>query len=93
MEALLKEGQPAQYKDHCLAIAFDLGFHQAKLSEKENTQLIQEVVSQLMGEPIRVVCLMWDQIHPTETQADDLVVEKAIEIFGEDVVEIVGDED
>ena len=93
LEALLKEGQPAQYKDHCLAIAFDLGFHQAKLSEKENTQLIQEVVSQLMGEPIRVVCLMWDQIYPTETQADDLVVEKAIEIFGEDVVEIVGDED
>lgn len=92
--ALLKEGKPAQLRDHQLYIGFEAksGFHQAALSRKDNTQLLEEVISEVMGSLIKVKCVMMDEIIiPEEKQTPD-PVKTAIEIFGEDVVEVVGEE-
>jgi DNA polymerase-3 subunit gamma/tau len=91
VEALLKEGKPQQFNENRLIISFDLGFHQAKLSEKENIELLEKVISGVMGSLVKVECAMKDQLINQDQEEDPVKV--AIEVFGEDIVEVVDDED
>lgn len=90
VEALLKEGQLAQYDKGKLLLGFKegFGFHQTALSRKDNLGLLQQVISQVMNSAIKVECVMMDQITFSGQEEVD-IVDKTIEIFGEDVVEIV----
>lgn len=95
--ALLKEGKPANLMDNQLYIGFEsgFGFHQAALAKKENTQLVEEIISKVMGSLIKVKCVMMDEIvfsQEKEKKQETDPVKLAIEVFGEDIVEVVGEE-
>ncbi len=90
VEALLKEGQLAQFNQNRLTISFDLGFHQAKLSEKDNIELLERIISGVMGSLLKVECVMKSQLFLDQ---EDDPIQSAIDIFGQDVVEVVDNEE
>ncbi|SJZ78802.1 DNA polymerase-3 subunit gamma/tau [Garciella nitratireducens DSM 15102] len=96
--ALLKEGQPAEFHEGKLYIAFQdgFGFHQAALAKRENIELIEQIVSEITNSLVKVESVMIDQIPSYSKQLEEPKIDPvkvAIEIFGEDVVEVVDDEE
>ena len=91
VEALLKEGELAQLNGNKLIISFDLGFHQAKLSEKDNIKLLERIISRVLGSLLIIECVMQSQLSFQHQEEDP--VQSAIKIFGEDVVEVVEDKE
>lgn len=92
--ALLKEGRPKAFNHSRLSIAFGdgFGFHQTALAKKENTDILKGIISNLMESKIEIDCIMEDQVEDPQEDPMEEVVTKAIEVFGEEIVEIV-DED
>lgn len=94
--ALLKEGQLVQFHEGKLYIGFKdgFGFHQAALAKRENTELVEQVISEITNSLVKVQCVMIDQIPSHQGQEKEQKVDPvkaAIEAFGEDVVEVVKD--
>jgi len=53
-----------------LTLAFKFAFHQKRLSEAKNRQLLTEVVERLYGKPVEIVCTMGDT--PTTAAKPDM---------------------
>lgn len=95
--ALLKEGQPVQFREGKLYIGFKdgFGFHQAALAKRENTEIVEQVISEITNSLVKVQCTMMDQIPSYQGQEKEQKVDPvkaAIEVFGKDLVEIIDEE-
>ena len=59
-------------------------FHKEKMEEKANLALVQEVMRKISGREIKIEFILQD-----DPKYNDLLVKKAIEVFGEDKVKIL----
>ncbi len=57
-------------------------FHRDRCVEKDNLQMIKDAACQVLGSPVEVECGFWTK------EEDKDPVEKAIEIFGSDIVKL-----
>ena len=83
--ALLSQGHLWGIKDHTVYISYKSGyrFHKEKIEESDNRAIVETALHAIDSRPLKPVFLFID-----EEQENDLVVQKAIEWFGEDKVEI-----
>ncbi len=83
--ALLAQGQMLSYNDNMLTIGFSrtYKFHKEKLEEGSNQKILDESVKEVFGDAVSAHLVFLD-----EEVKQDAVVKKALELFGEDKVEI-----
>lgn len=83
--ALLSQGRLIGSKDDSIYIGFRKGykFHKERMEEKANREIVEDVLQELFNRPIEVQFIFLD-----DDQYNDIIVKKAIEYFGEEIVEI-----
>lgn len=83
--ALLSQGRLLGSKDESIYIGFRKGykFHKERMEEKANREIVENVLEELFNRPIEVQFIFLD-----DDQYNDIIVKKAIEFFGEEIVEI-----
>jgi DNA polymerase-3 subunit gamma/tau len=83
--ALLSQGRLIGTKGDTMYIGFRKGykFHKERMEEKPNRDILSTVLAEIFNREIEVQFIFLD-----DNKYNDIVVKKAIEIFGEDKVEI-----
>jgi DNA polymerase-3 subunit gamma/tau len=83
--ALLCQGKLLGARGDALYIGFKKGykFHKERLEEKPNRDIVEGVVKEIFGKSLDIQFIFLD-----DNQYNDIIVKKAIEYFGEDIVEI-----
>ncbi|MCT4661784.1 MAG: DNA polymerase III subunit gamma/tau [Tissierellales bacterium] len=86
--AYLREGYPAVINGNTLKVAFqeDFGFHRSAVDREKTRQYINNVINLHLKANFLIQFVMEDQLGIIQEETVDLV-EKAQEIFGEDLVE------
>jgi len=83
--ALLCQGKLLGIREDTVYIGYRKGykFHKEKMEEKANRDILMEALQEVVGRSLEVQFIYLD-----DGQYNDIVVKKAIELFGEDIVEI-----
>lgn len=83
--ALLCQGKLLGVRGDTLYIGFKKGykFHKERLEEKPNRDIVEGVIKDILGKSLEVEFIFLD-----DNQYNDIIVKKAIEYFGENIVEI-----
>lgn len=83
--ALLCQGRLLGIKDDTIYIGFRKGykFHKEKMEEKNNRDILDVVLKEVLGRDLESQFIFLD-----DNQYNDIIVKKAIEYFGEDIVDI-----
>lgn len=83
--ALLSQGKLLGTKGDTMFIGYRKGykFHKERMEEKANREILDQVIKEIFNRDMEVEFLFLD-----DQQVNDMVVKKAIEYFGEDIVEI-----
>ena len=83
--ALMCQGKFLGIKDDALFIGFKKGykFHKERMEEKANREIAETVVKKLLNKDIKIQFIFLE-----EDQYNDIVAKKALEYFGENIVEI-----
>jgi DNA polymerase-3 subunit gamma/tau len=95
IHVILADARPLPDKKGVLSLVFppSLGFHVMLIEQENNCTFIEETVEKVTGTKVRVKCLLEDQLDEQAAAADDdYVVKRAIEVFGEHLVEVVEEE-
>ncbi len=84
--AMLAEGNFIGIHGDVAYISYRKGyrFHKEKMEEKENRLLVQEVMRKISGKEIQLEFILQD-----DPKYNDLLVKKAIEVFGENKVKVL----
>ena len=83
--ALLSQGKLLGARDDVLYIGYKKGyrFHKERMEEKDNRELVEGVARDILKRTVEIEFVFLD-----DEQYNDIIVKKAIEYFGEDIVEI-----
>lgn len=95
-QAFLMEGKPVELRANTLVIVFREGcsFHKDKVNQAENRQTIEDVLKLIFGSTLSLQNYMENEYKigtaPEEdpNNQDDVLIKKAKEMFGSDLVEI-----
>lgn len=87
--AYLREGYPAEIEGNSLKIAFAeaYGFHRSAVDREKTRQYINNVINLHLKANFSIQFVMEDQLNFISKEEDEDIVEKAREIFGQDLVE------
>lgn len=97
LHAWLTNGEPVAVYQQSIVIAFQNAIHRETADQPANRQLIEAVIQKMTTKPFQIETILiseWNQaIQDTQKAEDpsgvqDECVKKAIELFGEDFVEI-----
>lgn len=96
--AVLMEGKPVGVEKSSLIVAFKdgYGFHKEAAGNSPNKELIEDVMEEILGQRISLKCVMEDEVERLSAASgeisasqEDLEVQRIIELFGADLVEVV----
>ncbi|KKP69496.1 DNA polymerase III, subunit gamma and tau [candidate division CPR3 bacterium GWF2_35_18] len=100
IEALLKASQPKVVKNKTLHLEFFYTFHKERIEDTKSLQIIEKVLSDLLGQTMRIKCLLGIKgkkiehkgknaktIAKTEKIVQNDLLQTATEIFGGAVLE------
>lgn len=84
--ALLSQGKLMGLRDDILYVGFRKGykFHKERLEERANRDIVENVLKQIIKREVKLELIFLD-----EEQHNDIIVRKAKELFGDDIVEII----
>ena len=94
--AFLLEGKPLEVDNNNLVLSFpqEYAFHKEKVEQPENRNAIESVVREVTGAELKLKCIFENQL-PVDSATDngqktkdDPLLEKAIDLFGGDIIEI-----
>lgn len=89
VEALLRAAEPLGYDGHSLTLGVYYKFHKERLEVVQNKRTLEEVVTQIFGNPVEVVYTLTEKkMEPTKDEpltstADKDIISAAKEIFGQ----------
>lgn len=83
--ALLSQGKLLGTKGDVMIIGFRKGykFHKERMEEKANREIVDAVIKEIFNREMEVQFIFLE-----DNQYNDIIVKKAIEYFGEDIVDI-----
>jgi len=98
LEALMHSCEPLAIEGNIVVLGFAYQFHRSKVEEEHNKQVVEEVLSDLLGQRYRVRCTMAQQeraaapgtkvpLSAEQIIADDPLVRAAVEDLGAQVVQ------
>ena len=91
----LADAKPSMDSKGVLTLMFPpaLGFHAALIEQENNRKALEELVKKTTGQQVRIKCMLEDEMDELAASMDgNYAVNKAIEVFGKDRVEIVDEE-
>jgi DNA polymerase-3 subunit gamma/tau len=104
VHAWLIAGEPVAATADMIIIAFKSEIHRQTTEKEPNKEIIQQVIKKIMGTPQSLRTLMWNewleiqssitekkqipQIVTKKESPEKDIVKKAVELFGEDLVEV-----
>lgn len=89
--AFLIMGEPQDLKGNILEIIFakNYKFHKDKIAQPDNKELVQKAIKEVTGREIQIKCLLEGNNSSNEEKNEgNSAVKKALELFGEEIVEI-----
>ena len=83
LEALLKSSQPLKLEDGNLVLEVFYKFHKERLEEVRNRSILEKVVSEVMGAPVKLRCILGKKKNNPEDQSEnfDDIEKSAVEVF------------
>lgn len=92
-KAFLIEGQPVNIKEGTLILTFpaEYAFHKEKVEHPENRNAIEQVIREVTGGNLKILCKFENEIsHGPSDKSDKSngLVDEAIRLFGGEVIEI-----
>ncbi|QXM07140.1 DNA polymerase III subunit gamma/tau [Crassaminicella indica] len=94
--AVLMEGKLVKVENNTLIVAFGdgYGFHKEASGKSPYKEFIEGVIEELLGQKVQLKCVMEDELDDLpksdkDSSEQDQEIKKIIEMFGEDLVEIV----
>lgn len=101
VHAWLRDGEPVAANDHHLVLAFKNVIHRETTEKSDHKELIEDVIERVAGNRyVLLTCMQneWKRLEATsgvreqaatsDPQSDDDHIRQALELFGEDLVEI-----
>lgn len=93
IHALLLEGKPVNIKGNVLIISFDdgFGFHKDAVDKADNKKYIEGIMNEFLNTDLKIKFVMESEIESQEEDVEENnedLVEKAKNVFGEDLVEV-----
>jgi len=89
VEALLRATKPAKIKGEVLTLEVFYRFHKERLEEERCRRIVEEVATQILGQPIKLKCVLGikkpattDDTEEKTDNADSDIIKAAEEIFG-----------
>jgi DNA polymerase-3 subunit gamma/tau len=101
LEALMHSCKPVATEENTVVLGFEHKFHRNKVEENHNKELVEQVLSDLLGQQVRVRCVLagWERTtdtpqqptrapssSPAEQIIEDPVVRAAVEDLGAQIV-------
>lgn len=108
VHAWLIDGEPVVVTDQAVVVAFKNIIHRETTEKPAHKELIEQTIREVYGKPLRLITIMqneWQLLEETsaakEADVFELIpepvqvqwIDKAIEIFGENLVEIIDEEE
>jgi DNA polymerase-3 subunit gamma/tau len=94
--AVLMEGQLVKIENNALVVVFKsgFGFHKEASGKSPYKEFIEGIIAEILGQKVQLKCVMEDELedipkNEEDSSEKDKEIEKIIEMFGEDLVEIV----
>ncbi len=83
--ALLSQGSLLGIKENTMFIGYKKGykFHKERMEEQANREILETAIQEILNQELGIQFIFME-----DEQYNDIVVKKAIEIFGEEVIEI-----
>lgn len=95
IHALLMEGKPVGFKNNTIIISFDEGYgiHKEAVEKDANKKYVEKFISNFLHSDIKIKFIMSDGKEDiiSEEAIGEKLVQKAKEIFGEEIVEVRND--
>lgn len=93
LQALLVEGQPMNLENNVLSIGYKegFGFHKDAIDKPDNKIFVESTINDYLGTDIRLNFTMENEINKAkkdDVKENNELVDKAIEVFGKDLVEV-----
>ena len=90
IQASLLDAKPRMDKNGVFTLVFPpyAGFNVILIEQGDNSTFIENVIKKVTGQQVRLKCILDDQKEEEQAVDDDYVVERAIEVFGDDKVEV-----
>lgn len=94
LQALLRAGEPVAVDDDTILIRFKHEYHAQRTSERQNLQLLEEVLGQLVGQPVSVRCLSPGESPPERVPVPQVadsgppVDQAMLELFRSEVIQL-----
>jgi DNA polymerase-3 subunit gamma/tau len=86
VEALLRAARPLKMDNGFLTLEVFYKFHKERLDSEKCRAIVEEVASQLLGNPVKLKCVLGEKNHSTEEKNND-IMEIASEIFNGKLVD------
>jgi DNA polymerase-3 subunit gamma/tau len=85
LEALLRSAQPQGFEGNFLVINVFYQFHKDRLEDDRYHKLVEKVLSDQLGQAIRVKFLLGEKSDNLSSEVDDDIIKTAEKIFGSDL--------
>ena len=79
LEALLKSCRPLKIEDGNLILEVFYKFHKEKLEQSKNRNILEKVVSEILGAPTKIRCILREKMG--EDKDFDTIEKSALEVF------------
>jgi DNA polymerase-3 subunit gamma/tau len=100
LEALLRDSLPVSFDGTILVLQFWYVFHKNKLDSAKNRKMVEDAVSQIVGQPVTIQTELGDKaakpvkkpmtkedLHNVATVEEENLLDAAVDIFGGEIVE------
>ncbi len=83
LEALLKSSRPLKVEGESLILEVFYKFHKERLEEPRNRNILEKVVSEVLGVPTKIRCILGQKEAAAQDEASnfDAVEKQAVEVF------------
>lgn len=93
-EAFLKEAEVSALNGSTLICEFspDHRFHKERMEEPQIKQKVEQVLREFFGSSLSLQCKLQNEAAEEQNRAESEIINKAIEIFGGELVDIIDEE-
>ena len=80
IQALLRDCQPVKFQEGVAELGFYFQFHRTRIEDQSYRAVVEKVLSDFLGESVRVKCVLAQREKKVQSLLDDPLVKDAVEL-------------
>ncbi len=80
IQALLRDCQPVKFQEGVAELGFYFQFHRTRIEDQSYRAVVEKVLSDFLGESVRVKCVLAQREKKVQSPLDDPLVKAAVEL-------------